>query len=151
MKQKASILVVDDEAGIRKTLSKILEREGYFVKTAENGKDAIKALRTQPFDIALVDIRLPDIDGIELLDQMWKIRPRLVKIIVTGFPSLNSAVDALDKGADGYVLKPFDVSELLAMIKKRLRKRKEDEKYDEKKIATFIETRAREVKAGMDK
>jgi DNA-binding NtrC family response regulator len=142
---RASILIVDDDVGIRKTLSKILEKEGYLVDAVENGKQAIIASSKKFFNVALIDIRLPDMDGTELLERLRETEPKMVKIIVTGFPSLENAVEAVNKGADGYVLKPFDIGKLLAMIKKQLKKQKESIKYCEKKVTKFIETRVKQL------
>jgi DNA-binding NtrC family response regulator len=115
-----SILVVDDDAGVRKTLSSILSHEGYLVETVENGKQALKATEKDCFDAALIDIELPDMKGIELLLRLKKRQTRMVKIIITGFPSLENAIKAVNEGADAYILKPFDVVELLETIRKHL-------------------------------
>ena len=145
LSQRASILVVDDDAGIRKTLSKILEREGYLVETAENGEQAIEASKKWFFNVALIDIRLPDMEGTELLDRLKRTEPRMMKIIITGYPSLKNAVVAVNRGADGYVLKQFDVGELLALIRKQLKKQRETMKYSQKKVTEFIETRVKQL------
>ena len=113
-----SILVVDDEAAIRELLTRILEDEGYSVETAENGKKAIKLCEKQYFDVALIDIQLPDISGNELLTKFIELRPKMVRILITGHPSIENAIDAVNKKCDGYVLKPFDIPQLLATIKK---------------------------------
>lgn len=149
--QRASILVVDDDAGIRRTLSKILEREGYLVETVENGEQAIETSKKKFFNIALIDIRLPDMNGTKILNGLKETEPRMRKIIITGFPSLENAIEAVNRGADGYVLKPFDVNELLAIIAKQLEKQREDMKYSEKKVAEFIETRARQIEIEIEK
>jgi DNA-binding NtrC family response regulator len=122
-----SILVVDDDAGVRKTLSSILSENGYLVVTAENGKQTLKATEKEYFDAALIDVELPDIKGTELLIKLKERQPSMVRIIVTGFPSLENAIKAVNQGADAYVLKPFDVAELLEMIRKHL-----DEKVAER-------------------
>ena len=118
-----NILVVDDDAEVRKTLSSILLKEGYLVETAENGKQAIRASEKSRFDVALIDIKLPDMEGTELLHRLKEKQPHAVKIIVTGFPTLENAMKAVNEGADGYILKPFDVEKLLEMIRKHLNKK----------------------------
>ena len=143
--KRACVLVVDDDAGIRKTLSKILEREGYLVETAENGEQAIEASNRRFFNVALIDIRLPDMEGTELLQRLKKAEPKMVKVIITGYPSLNNAIEAVNKGADGYILKPFDASGLLAMIRKRLKNQRESMKYSEEKVVEYIETRVKQI------
>jgi DNA-binding NtrC family response regulator len=113
-----SILVVDDDAGVRTMLSTVLNDEGYLVEVVENGKQAVKACEKSPFDVALIDIELPDMKGTELLNKLKRIRPKMIRIIITGHPSLESAMKAVNERADGYVLKPFEVSELLQKIRR---------------------------------
>jgi DNA-binding NtrC family response regulator len=149
--RRASILVVDDDAAIRKTLSKILEKEGYLVETVESGGKAIEASNERLFNAALIDIRLLDMEGTELLEKLKKTVPKMVKIIVTGYPSLQNAIEAVNKGADGYVLKPFDVGELLAMIEKHLKRQRGNMKYSEKKVTEYIKTRVKEIEFGKKK
>jgi len=115
-----SVLVVDDDAGVRKTLSSILSEEGYLVTAVENAKQALKTTEEEYFDVALIDIMLPDMKGTDLLLKLKERQPKMVKIIVTGFPSLENAVKAINEGADAYVLKPFNPTELLQTIRKHL-------------------------------
>jgi DNA-binding NtrC family response regulator len=123
----ASILIVDDDEGIRKTISEALEIEGFVVETASTGKQAIEAAKRRMFNAALIDIRLPDMNGIELLDQLTEtVGPRMVKIIMTGYPDLKSAVEAVNKNADGYIFKPIDVWRLLKTIKNSLGKKTDE-------------------------
>lgn len=145
MTEQARILVIDDEESIRKSLAAVLEEKGYLVDTAENGKEAIEKSKTRPYNLALVDIRLPDMDGVQLLTAIKETIPKTVKIIITGYPSLENAIEAVNKGADAYIIKPFDMNKLLDMIKEHLKKQEEARKYSEKKVAEFIETRAREL------
>jgi len=118
-----NILVVDDDAEVKKTLSSILLKEGYLVETAENGKQALRASEKSRFDVALIDIKLPDMDGTELLQRLEEKQPHMVKIVITGFPTLENAMKTVNEGADGYILKPFDIEKLLEMIKKHLTKK----------------------------
>ncbi|MEM3551201.1 MAG: response regulator, partial [Candidatus Bathyarchaeia archaeon] len=96
---------------------------------------------------ALIDIRLPDMEGIELLTKIKDTVPRMRKIIVTGYPTLQNAIEAVNRGADAYILKPFDVNKVLATIKEQLRKQEEERQYSQEKVAEFIETRVRELEA----
>ncbi len=141
---KARILVIDDDKSIRETLKTVLETEGYVVDTAENGEEAIEKSRTEFFNLALIDIRLPNMEGTALLTDMRQTTPKMVKIIITGYPSLENAIEAVNKGADGYVVKPFNMKNLLSMVKKHLRKQREAKKYSEEKVKEYIETRTRE-------
>jgi len=107
-------------------LSSVLEDEGYSVEAVGNGKQAIKTCEKLPFDVALVDINLPDIKGTELLRKLKQLQPRMVKIIVTGNPSIENAVKALNEKSDGFITKPFDPQELLDMIRKLIAEKKND-------------------------
>lgn len=122
----SSILVVDDDEEVRKMLSAILEDGGYSAETAKNGRDAVKICKKFSFDAALIDIELPDTKGIELLSMLKKIRPKMVKIIITGYPSLENAIKAVNEKADGYVLKPFKAELLLELISKLLEEKENE-------------------------
>jgi len=115
-----SILVVDDDVGVRSMLRSVLENKGYLVEDAQNGKGAVKACEKSPFDVALIDVELPDMKGTELLVRLKKIRPKMIRIIITGHPTLESAMKAVNERADGYVLKPFEVEVLLETIRRLL-------------------------------
>ncbi len=147
MGENARILIVDDDENIRKVLAMILEDEGYSVDQAETAKQAIEKTKKNVYNIALIDIRLPDMEGIELLTKMRDTVPRMRKIIITGYPTLQNAIEAVNRGADAYILKPFDVSKVLATIKEQLRKQEEERQYSQEKVAEFIETRVRELEA----
>lgn len=111
-------LIVDDDHEVRSMLTSILEDEGYLVETAENGKKAILLCEKAPFDVALIDIELPDIKGTDLLAILKEKQPKMVKIIITGHPSIENAAKSVNEKADGYITKPFNVQELIGMIKK---------------------------------
>jgi DNA-binding NtrC family response regulator len=143
-KQQARILVIDDEESVRKSLALVLEDEGYAVDVAENGQEAIKKSKANFYNLALVDIRLPDIDGISLLPQMNETVPKMVKIIITGYPSLDNSIEAVNRGADGYIVKPYSMENLLRTIREHLQKQREAKKYSEEKVKEFIEARAEE-------
>ncbi len=139
------ILIIDDDENIRKVLQTILEDEGYLVEAAETAKKGIEKSQKAFFNLALIDVRLPDMEGIELLTKLRDTKPKMRKIIVTGYPTLQNAVSAVNKGADAYVLKPFDVEKILITIKEQLNKQKEEKVYSEDKIAEFIESRVKEL------
>jgi len=145
MGERARILVVDDDESIRKVLATILEEEGYTVDTAKNGKEAITKSRKNFYNLALIDIRLPDIAGTKLLAKVKDTTPRMRKIIITGYPSVQNAIEALNKDADAYILKPFDLDKVLATIKEQLKKQKGEKKYSQEKVTEFIETRVKEL------
>ena len=151
--RKNSIIIVDDDATIRKTLAAILEQEGYDVETAEDGAQAILRSNEKLFDIALVDMRLPDMMGTELLGRLKERTPKTAKIMVTGYPTMQNAIQAVNEGADGYIVKPVEAEVLLETIKKHLKRREEAAKYSEGKVVDFLETRKKELalKAAADR
>jgi DNA-binding NtrC family response regulator len=141
----ARILLIDDDASIRRTISKALEKAGYKVDTAENGKEALEKVRANFYNLALIDIRLPDMDGTKLLTSMKDTTPKMIKIILTGHPALENAIDAVNKGADAYVTKPVKIAELQKVIKERLEKQVKDNEFDEQKINEFVQTRLKRL------
>lgn len=118
---KKKILVVDDDKSILRIFTRILQKDGYEVDIAETGKEAIEKAETGRYNATLVDVRLPDMDGTDLLPKMQKTMRDAVKIMITGFPSLENGVKALDEGADAYIVKPVKPEELLMLIKEKLR------------------------------
>ncbi|MBX5328649.1 MAG: response regulator [Candidatus Bathyarchaeota archaeon] len=145
MGETARILIVDDDENIRKVLATILEEEGYNVESVDTAKKAIKATTKKFYNVALIDIRLPDMEGIELLTRMRETTPRIRKVIITGYPTLQNAVEAVNRGADAYIMKPFDMDKVLTTIKEQLKKQEEEKRYSQEKVAEFIETRVREL------
>ena len=148
MTEPARILVVDDDESIRKVLTAALEDEGYLVDVAEDGKQAIKKSHAGFYNLALIDIRLPDMEGTKLLSEMKETTPKMVKIIVTGYPSLQNAIEAVKKGANDYVIKPFKMESVLETIKRHLKEQQEEREYSEEKVKKYIETRADELNRG---
>ena len=118
---RKSILVVDDDPNICEVLATNLKAKGYVVKCAGTGEKAIKMSRDEQFNLALIDIRLPDMQGTELLTQLRGTVPKMMKIIITGYSSIENAVDALNKGADAYVIKPLDMEKVLKTIEEKLK------------------------------
>jgi DNA-binding NtrC family response regulator len=145
MGEKPRILIVDDDESIRKVLKTILEENGYTVDTAENGKTAIWKTNTKFYNLALIDIRLPDTEGTKLLARIKDTMPKMRKIIITGYPSVQNAVEALNKGADAYIMKPFDMEKILKTIGEQLKKQEMEKKYSQEKVTEFIETRVKEL------
>ena len=146
MSETAKILVIDDDESIRLVLKTILEDEGYNVDTAKNGNEAIRKTNENFYNLALIDIKLPDMEGTKLLTAMKETTPPMVKIMVTGFPTVQNAIEAVNKGADGYVTKPIDdMDDLLNKIKEHLKKQREKKKFNEEKVAEFVESRAKEL------
>jgi DNA-binding NtrC family response regulator len=145
LERKGNILIVDDDPSIRKVMAAILEEKGYRVDTAETGKIAIQKSKTKFYNLALLDIRLPDMEGTELLTQMKQTTPPMIKIMVTGYPSLQNAVEALNRGANAFIIKPLNIDQALGIIEKLLEKQRESLTMTQDRIADFIETRAKQL------
>ena len=116
-KTRPSVLLIDDDETIRKSLSRTLRKEGFDVDTAADGKQALEKSQLRRYDLALVDIRLPDMEGTKLLKMLREKAPKIKEIIITGYPSIENAVQAIDYGADAYLIKPISPSDLLAKIR----------------------------------
>ncbi len=131
----ARLLVLDDEPDIRLGLSVLLESRGYQVSCAATGMDAVHLARARAFDVVLLDIRLPDIDGLEVLSRIREHDPDQVALMMTAYPSVDTAVQAFKDGATDYVRKPMDNREVLCAVRKavdlarerRLQRRQEQE------------------------
>jgi DNA-binding NtrC family response regulator len=145
MDETARILIVDDDENIRKVLAAILEDKGYKVESVGTAREAIERTKRKFFNLALIDIRLPDMEGVELLTRVKNTTPRMRKMIITGYPTLQNAVDAVNRGADAYILKPFDVEKVLKTIEQQLRKQEQEKRYSQDRVAEFIETRVKEL------
>jgi len=145
LSERARILVVDDDEGIRRTLAAILEDEGYVVDAVESGREAIERSDRRIYNVALIDVRLLDMEGTELLTKMKDRVPRTRKIIITGYPTVQNAMEAVNKNADAYLLKPFDIAKVLFVIKDQLRKQEEEGRFNQERVTAFIETSVREL------
>ncbi len=117
------ILVIDDEFHIRDSIRLLLEKEGYRVELAGGGREGLAHLQKDDFTVALVDIKMPEMDGLEFLQQAKKIKPALQVIMLTGFPTLENANSALQLGAYGYIIKPFKIEDLLRILERCLEQR----------------------------
>ncbi|OQY48514.1 MAG: hypothetical protein B6240_04645 [Desulfobacteraceae bacterium 4572_87] len=115
MKQ-LNVLVIDDEEVICDACELILSEEGHTVTSRNNGRSGVDAIREGDYDILLLDMKLPDFDGMDILKVVRKEKPELCTIIMTGYSSISNAVDAMRKGADNYLAKPFTEDELLQAI-----------------------------------
>ena len=144
-KTKPKVLVIDDEEDIRKVLSEILKDNGYNADSAGTGGEALRKTKKKFYNLALIDIKLPDIDGIELLTKIKETKPKMRKIIITGYPALKNAVKALNKGADVYIIKPLNIDKVLATIEEQLEKQKVEQEMTEKQLVQYIETRVKQI------
>jgi two-component system response regulator HydG len=148
-----TILVVDDEIGIRQSLKKILEKEGYSVITASNGEEAFKAIRGGDIDLLITDIRMAGMDGVELLRVTKSVSPYTEVIMITGYASVDTAVDSMKQGAYDYITKPFKKADILKAVQKAIEKQiltmdniQMKERLDALESAPLIETASPKMK-----
>ncbi|HFD38980.1 MAG TPA: response regulator [Anaerolineae bacterium] len=123
------ILVVDDEAYIVQLCTHILEEQGYRVEGTTSGMEALVMLETQAYDLLVVDVRMPNIDGLTILRHGKQLYPDLTAVVITGYASLDKAIEALQAGARGFVLKPFDFEQFLSAIEQALAQRRREQEY----------------------
>ena len=119
-----SILVVDDEEVMRDVLHALLTEAGFKVTLAQDGREGLTTARRQGFDAAIVDVMLPDMGGIDVLEELKKIDPELVVLMITAYASVETALSAMKKGAFDYVAKPFKHEELLHILQNGLKQRR---------------------------
>jgi len=131
---KTKILIVDDDKGITDTLSIILDSEGYDTDIAADGETALKKAENKFFHLVLLDLKLPDMSGIQVLRKLHMISPRTVIIMVTGYPTIDNAVESLNLGASAYIMKPVNPEELLRFVGEKIKEQ------EEKSITIFDST-----------
>jgi two-component system, NtrC family, nitrogen regulation response regulator NtrX len=118
----SNILIIDDEKAIRKTLSEILSYEGYKIEEAGDGEEGLRRFRDKTYDVVLCDIKMPKIDGIEFLDKVRELNPDVPVIMISGHGTIETAVEAVKKGAYDYIAKPPDLNRLLITIRNAMDK-----------------------------
>jgi signal transduction histidine kinase/CheY-like chemotaxis protein len=121
---KARVLVIDDEEALRIAVKRILELEGFFVGVAMNGTEGIKKISEEDYDLAVIDLKMPDMSGLDVLKEIRRMRPNTVCLMATAYASYETAVEATKIGADGYILKPFTPEELQQHLTIALEKRR---------------------------
>jgi len=137
--EKAKILIIDDNEDLLETLSDILHEKGYWVETATTGKEALAKAKEQFFNIALVDIKLPDMTGLQVLRTFRERHPFTMNIIITAYATLENAVDSVNLGANAYIMKPINHENLDQMIKECLRKQQDALKITQEKLVRLID------------
>ena len=124
MDNKKRILIVDDDENNSGTLSFVFKDKGYETEAARTGREALEKAQQRFFNAALLDVRLPDIEGIKLLEKLHEMHPDMVTIMVTAYASLETAAQALNEGARAYITKPLDLNEILATVSEALEKQR---------------------------
>ena len=145
MKGQYKILLIDDDETIRETLTLLLQTEGYLVDEAATGQEALKKAKENFYNLSIVDWRLPDIEGTKLISELKATSPNMIKIMLTGFPSIQNAIESVNNRADAFFIKPVDVSLLLDKIKELLILQEGSKAFNEQKMVEFIENRAKEI------
>jgi DNA-binding response OmpR family regulator len=137
------ILVVDDDEQMRRDISEILTKEGYDVAHTGSGEEALEKINEEDFDIVLADLIMPGISGMEVLTEIKKTKPRIRVIMITAFATVESAVEAMKKGASDYISKPFKINEVQITVKRALEEARFNEKIaqaqDAKKQAPSVQ------------
>ena len=127
--KKEYVLIVDDDKSSSKSLAMILRKKGFEIDIADSGQKALEKTREGSFNVALLDVKLPDMEGTELLPILKKSHPELDAIIVTGHASIENAIRAINEGASGYITKPLNIDELIMRLKELIEnQRLRDEK-----------------------
>ena len=121
------VLIVDDETDFLASTETVLKRRGFVVRTAASGEDALGVLREHPVDVAVVDVKMPGMSGIALLDRAKKLQPRIEVVLLTGHAAPPAAVQGMKHGAFDFVLKPIDTDELVAKIRAAAERKRADE------------------------
>jgi len=111
-----NVLIVDDELNMRLVLSAVLKKEGFEVSSASDGREALQVLQSNKIDVVITDLKMPDMDGMELLTNISAQYPEIPVIMITAHGSIATAVEALKKGALDYITKPFDAMDLVSRI-----------------------------------
>jgi len=146
-----SILIVDDDQGILKSFKDILEPEGYNVDTVTTGVEAVEKCRAHPYNLAIIDIKLRDVEGTDLLARVHEILPRARKIMITGYPSLDNAIDSVNLQADAYIIKPVNPEMFLRVVAENMDKQLEAEKMTQEKVVGWVESRYEETRRNRSK
>jgi len=120
--QKGIVLVVDDEAIVRDIISDVLVEVGYRVHTAENGMEALEKIKDEPPDLIITDMKMPKMGGMELLHEINRLKNRFTTVMMTGFATVESAVEAIKQGAYDYIMKPFQFADLLRVVEHAMEK-----------------------------
>jgi DNA-binding NtrC family response regulator len=138
LEERSKILVIDDDEYILESVKEILSHAGYLVHTAKSGQEALTKLKDRVYNILLVDIVLPDIEGLDLIERLTDTLPKMRKVIITGYASLENALRALSLGANAFIMKPISPKDLLGVVEKELKSQREELKDLQENMAEYI-------------
>jgi len=138
------ILIVDDDKAVLESIGDYLAMKGYTVDTARTGTEAIEKSKKGFFNLAILDIRLPDMDGTELLTKMHVTEPKMIRVMLSGYPNSQNAIDSVNEGADAYLVKPVPLEKVLKLIEQKLAEQDKETKMDKAKLVSYIESRDKE-------
>lgn len=145
----ARILVVDDERVIREILTDFLEMEGYVVVAAGDGNEALQRLAAEPVDLVITDLKMPNMGGIELIEQISRMKTQPIVLVMTGFGTVETAVGAMKRGAYDYILKPFKVEDVVHIVKRGLDKKKLEQENIQLKETLSLYTMSEALNQGL--
>jgi DNA-binding NtrC family response regulator len=137
-----NVMIIDDDDKLRNTLTEILVDQGYSVKGFDNGKDAIDASFKELFNVALIDISLPDMDGTKLLTKLKKNEPPTIRVIMTGNATLDNSIEAANRGVDAFLVKPFQPAKLIDLLETKLAEQKQKFQIDDKRVGEYLAQRS---------
>jgi DNA-binding response OmpR family regulator len=143
----ASVLIIDDEKNIRLTLSMALEQPGISVDTASTGTEALEKLAEKSYNVILLDLRLPDLNGMEILRHLAEMRPEIKVIVITAYGSIDLAVEAMKLGAVDFLQKPFQAEDVRQLVSSLL-DRATQEKYQGRECDKYLELALKRINAG---
>jgi DNA-binding NtrC family response regulator len=138
---KKSILIVDDDKAILEGFKALLETKKYKVSTAESGRDALEKICNNFYNLALIDLKLPDMEGTDLLLEFRQLQPAIKTIVVTGYSTRENAISSLNLGANGYLEKPVTPGKLLAVVADKLSEQETENKLYEDTVNELLKAR----------
>ncbi len=144
--KQVSILIVDDSKDINISLKNVFEAKGYAVETALTAREGLEKVERRGFNIALIDIKLPDRSGVEVLKEIRRRQPTAISIMITGYANLENAAASLNEGAFAYLQKPLDIDRVLETVKRAVETQRELAVATEKSVTTFIKERAEQLR-----
>ena len=148
---RGSVLAVDDDPGINRLIADKLRHEGFSCVSYSNGEEALAALETKTFDIIITDLQMPGMSGLQLIDEARKKHPRSAYLVITGVNDIHVGIDAMKRGADDYLVKPFQLESLVSSVERALNKKRlelEVEKYRES-LEEMVEKRTSQLRTAM--